>query len=62
MRSGPHGDFFGTPATAIDALIRALAAFVTLHVIRKRQAQLVTIAQPQISARARGCPSARCYT
>jgi hypothetical protein len=34
----------GTPATVvIGALICALAAFVTLHVIRKREAQLATV-------------------
>ena len=34
-------DWLGSPATmAIGALICALAAFVTLHVIRKREAQL----------------------
>src|SRR5947207_2522297 len=41
LEAGLMADFLGTPATmAIGALICALAAFVTLHVIRKREAQL----------------------
>jgi MFS family permease len=41
LEAGILADFIGTPATmAIGALICALAAFVTLHVIRKREAQL----------------------
>ena len=41
LEAGLMADFVGTPATmAIGALICALAALVTLHVIRKREAQL----------------------
>ena len=41
LEAGILADFIGTPATmAIGALICALAAFVTLHIIRKREAQL----------------------
>ena len=41
LEAGVLADFIGTPATmAIGALICALAAFVTLKVIRKREAQL----------------------
>jgi MFS family permease len=41
LEAGVMADFLGTPATmAIGALICALAALVTLHVIRKREAQL----------------------
>ena len=41
LEAGILADFIGTPSTmAIGALICALAAFVTLHVIRKREAQL----------------------
>jgi MFS family permease len=41
LEAGLMGDFIGTPATmAIGALICALAALVTLKVIRKREAQL----------------------
>ncbi len=41
LEAGLMADFLGTPATmAIGALICALAAFVTLYVIRKREAQL----------------------
>jgi MFS family permease len=40
LEAGLLADAIGTPATmAIGALICALAAFVTLHVIRKREAQ-----------------------
>jgi MFS family permease len=40
LEAGLLADGIGTPATmAIGALICALAAFVTLHVIRKREAQ-----------------------
>ena len=43
LEAGLMADFIGTPATmAIGALICALAAFVTLHVIRKREAQLAS--------------------
>jgi MFS family permease len=45
LEAGLMADFLGTPATmAICALICALAAFVTLYVIRKREAQLDTSA------------------
>src|SRR5436190_19422392 len=41
LESGLMVDFLGTPATmAIGAVICALAALVTLNVIRKREAQL----------------------
>jgi MFS family permease len=41
LEAGLVADLVGTPATmAIGALICSLAAFVTLHVIRKREAQL----------------------
>ena len=41
LEAGLMADFIGTSATmAIGALICALAALVTLHVIRKREAQL----------------------
>jgi MFS family permease len=41
LEAGLMADWLGTPATmAIGALICSLAAFVTLHVIRKREAQL----------------------
>jgi predicted MFS family arabinose efflux permease len=41
LEAGLVADLLGTPATmAVGALICALAAFVTLHVIRKREAQL----------------------
>ena len=41
LQAGLMADLLGTPATmAIGALVCALAAFVTLHVIRKREAQL----------------------
>jgi MFS family permease len=41
LEAGLMADVLGTPATmAIGALICALAAFVTLNVIRKREAQL----------------------
>jgi hypothetical protein len=40
---GSLGDFIGTPATmAIGVLICALAALITLNVIRRREAQLAT--------------------
>ncbi|HSP44664.1 MAG TPA: MFS transporter, partial [Chthoniobacterales bacterium] len=46
LEAGLMADFLGTPATmAIGALICALAALVTLRVIRKREAQLGTAAQ-----------------
>jgi MFS family permease len=45
LEAGLLADFIGTPATmAIGALICALAAFVTLHVIRRREAQLAAAA------------------
>ena len=45
LEAGVLADFIGTPATmAIGALICALAAFVTLRVIRKREAQLAAAA------------------
>lgn len=45
LEAGLLADFIGTPATmAIGAVICALAAFVTLHVIRKREAQLAAAA------------------
>lgn len=41
LEAGILADFIGAPSTmAIGALICALAAFVTLHVIRRREAQL----------------------
>lgn len=41
LEAGLMADFVGTPATmASGALVCALAAFVTLYVIRKREAQL----------------------
>jgi MFS family permease len=41
LEAGLMADFLGTPATmAIGAVICALAAFITLRVIRKREAQL----------------------
>ncbi len=41
LEAGLMADAIGTPATmAIGALICALAALITLHVIRKRDAQL----------------------
>jgi MFS family permease len=41
LEAGLVADLLGTPATmAVGALICALAAFVTLHLIRKREAQL----------------------
>ncbi|HYJ06115.1 MAG TPA: MFS transporter, partial [Chthoniobacterales bacterium] len=41
LEAGILADFIGAPGTmAIGALICALAAFVTLHVIRRREAQL----------------------
>lgn len=40
LEAGLMADWIGTPATmAIGAVICALAAFVTLHIIRKREAQ-----------------------
>jgi MFS family permease len=46
LEAGLMADWLGTPATmAIGALICALAAFVTLHVIRKREAQLAADAR-----------------
>ena len=46
LEAGLMADFLGTPATlAIGALICALAALVTLHAIRKREAQLGASAQ-----------------
>jgi MFS family permease len=46
LEAGVLADFIGTPATmAIGALICALAALVTLQVIRKREAQLGAAAQ-----------------
>jgi len=43
LQAGLMADVLGTPATmAIGALICALAALVTLNVIRKREAQLAT--------------------
>jgi len=45
LEAGLMADFIGTPATvATGAVICALAAFVTLHVIRKREAQLAAAA------------------
>src|ERR1700682_4140101 len=45
LEGGLMADFLGTPATmAIGALICAFAAFVTLRVIRKREAQLAAAA------------------
>jgi MFS family permease len=45
LEAGVLADFIGTPATmAIGALICALAALVTLQVIRKREAKLGTAA------------------
>jgi MFS family permease len=42
LEAGLMADFLGTPATmASGALVCALAAFVTLYVIRKREAQLL---------------------
>src|SRR5204862_1875076 len=39
LQAGLMADFFGTPATiAIGALICALAAFVTLCIVRRREA------------------------
>jgi MFS family permease len=47
LEAGLLADLVGTPATmAIGALICALAAFVTLHVIRNREAQLAAGATP----------------
>ncbi|HVF72267.1 MAG TPA: MFS transporter [Chthoniobacterales bacterium] len=41
LEAGLMADWLGTPATmAVGALVCALAALVTLHVIRKREAQL----------------------
>jgi MFS family permease len=41
LEAGLMADFLGTPATmALGAVICALAAFITLQVIRKREAQL----------------------
>ena len=41
LEAGILADFIGAPSTmAIGALICALAAFVTLHIIRRREAQL----------------------
>jgi hypothetical protein len=49
LEAGVMADFIGTPATmAIGALICALAVLVTLHVIRKRKAQLAAAAQSPI--------------
>ena len=49
LQAGLMADFFGTPATiAIGALICALAAFVTLIVVRRREAQLG--AAPRVGA------------
>ncbi|HEX8490759.1 MAG TPA: MFS transporter [Chthoniobacterales bacterium] len=45
LEAGILADFIGTPATmAIGALVCALAAFVTLQVIRRREAQLAAAA------------------
>jgi MFS family permease len=45
LEAGLLADFIGTPATmAIGALVCALAAFVTLYVIRRREAQLAAAA------------------
>ena len=45
LEAGLLADLIGTPATmAIGALICALPALVTLHVIRKREAQLAAAA------------------
>lgn len=44
LEAGLMADFLDTPATmAIGALICALAAFITLQVIRKREAQLAPV-------------------
>lgn len=44
LEAGLVADLIGAPATmAIGALICALAAFVTLHVIRRREAQLAAV-------------------
>ena len=41
LQAGVMADYLGTPATmAIGALICALAAMVTLQVVRRREAQL----------------------
>jgi fucose permease len=49
LQAGLMADFLGTPATiAIGALICALAAAITLCVIRRREAQLG--AAPRIGA------------
>lgn len=46
LQAGLMADWLGTPATmAIGALICGLAAFVTLQVIRKREAQLAAATQ-----------------
>ena len=45
LQAGLMADFLGTPATiAIGALICALAALVTLNVVRRREAQLAAAA------------------
>ena len=45
LQAGLMADFLGTPATiAIGALVCALAALVTLNVIRRREAQLASAA------------------
>ena len=45
LQAGFVADFFGTPATiAIGALICAIAAFVTLEVVRKREARAAAAA------------------
>ncbi|MDP9099062.1 MAG: MFS transporter, partial [Verrucomicrobiota bacterium] len=50
LEAGLMADAVGTPATmAIGALICALAALVTLNVIRKREAQLGAAA-PRVGA------------
>jgi hypothetical protein len=47
LEAGVMADFIGTPATmAIGALICGLAAMVTLHVVRKREAQLAAAPAP----------------
>jgi hypothetical protein len=47
LEAGLTADFLGTPATmAIGAVICALAALVTLRVIRKREAQLAAATEP----------------
>jgi hypothetical protein len=63
LEAGLLADFIGTPATmAIDALICALAALVTLHVIAGAKRNWLRPRSPQSFVRCPKPASACCYT